>query len=120
MVCLLIFLPLTTYPIPSTWQILQKLAGAKWLASVDAANAYWGMKISEHSSKILSFSWFGTQMEPTRCPQGIKYGPVLYQARLHKLIVKHNLVNFGQVSKEGHQSGCQIYQDNILIHSDAD
>ena len=111
-------LPLTTYPIPSTWQILQKLAGAKWLASVDAANAYWGMKISEHSSKILSFSWFGTQMEPTRCPQGIKYGPVLYQARLHKLIVKHNLVNFGQVSKEGHQSGCQIYQDNILIHSD--
>ena len=111
-------LPLSTYPIPSTWQILQKLSGAKWLASIDAANAYWGMKISENSSKILSFSWFGTQMEPTRCPQGIKFGPVLYQARLHKLIVKNNLVDFGPVSKNGHQSGCQIYQDNILIHSD--
>ena len=106
------------YPIPSTWDILQKLSGAKWLGSLDAANAYWGMRISDNSAKLLAFSWFGTSLEPTACPQGIKYAPVLYQARLHKVMVNANLVNFGQKSKQGHQSGCQVYQDNILLHSD--
>lgn len=94
------------YPIPHIDDLLDKLRGKVVFTKLDLKNAYFHVKVSEQSSKYLSFSTFLGQYEYVRLPFGYCNSPSAFM-RFIETVFK-DLIRAGRLL---------VYLDDLLISS---
>jgi len=92
------------YPIPHIDDLLDKLRGKIFFTKLDLKNAYFHVRVSDQSSKYLSFSTFLGQYEYVRLPFGYCNSPSEFmkfiETVFRELIMARKLL---------------VYLDNLLI-----
>ena len=72
--------------LPTTEEILDKMAGSKYFTKLDASNAYWQMKVDEETSKLLVFNSPYGRYRYLRVPYGIRSASEMCQQEISKII----------------------------------
>jgi hypothetical protein len=73
----------STYYMPTIDDVLPKLRNAKVFSTLDAASAFWRLKLDEPSSYLTTFETPFGRYRWLRCLYGISPAPEIYQARIH-------------------------------------
>ncbi len=93
----------TYWPIPHIDDLLAELAGSKYFSTLDLASGYWQIGIEESSKDMTAFSTQDGHWRFNKLPFGVKNGPFLFSKIIKELL--------------GHLPFCQVYLDDIVIHS---
>ena len=92
-----------TYPLPRADDIFDRLAGAKWFASIDLLSGYYQVPVAEKDIEKTAFITPDGLFEFTRMPQGVHNGPGCFQ-RLMDRVLRHLK-----------WSMCLVYLDDCLV-----
>ena len=74
------------HAVPTTEEILAKLAHAKIFTKLDASNAYWQIPLDEESSKLVTFNTPFGRYRFLRMPHGIHSASDVCQSRISQMI----------------------------------
>ena len=74
------------HAVPTTEEILAKLAHAKIFTKLDASNAYWQIPLDEESSKLVTFNTPFGRYRFLRMPYGIHSASDVCQSRISQMI----------------------------------
>ena len=91
------------YPLPTIEEVATKLAGSEYFSVFDCKKGFWQLKLSEESSKLLTFNTPFGRYRFARMPFGISPAPEIYQRTMADIF--KDIPNV------------QIIMDDILIHS---
>jgi hypothetical protein len=87
----------STYYMPTIDDVLPKLRNAKVFSTLDAASAFWHLKLDEPSSYLTTFETPFGRYRWLRCLYGISPAPEIYQARMHAALLDlhgiHNIAD---------------------------
>ena len=67
------------YPIPRTDQMLEKVAKAKYISTLDLTKGYWQIPLNEHTIPKSAFVISQGLFEFTVMPFGMKTAPATFQ-----------------------------------------
>ena len=93
-------------PIPRIQDIVDNLGGKKWFTTLDMSKAYHQGYIGEKFRHLTAFSTPWTLLEWIRIPFGLKNCPPAFQRYIN------------QVLGDLKGSICEVYLDDILVHSE--
>jgi hypothetical protein len=91
------------YPLPRIDDVLDRLAGAKWFASIDLLSGYYQIPVAEKDREKTAFITPDGLYEFTRMPQGVHNGPACFK-RLMDRVLRHLK-----------WSMCLVYLDDCLV-----
>lgn len=91
------------YPLPRIDDVLDRLAGAKWFASIDLLSGYYQVPVAAKDREKTAFITPDGLYEFTRMPQGVQNGPACFQ-RLMDRVLRHLK-----------WSMCLVYLDDCLV-----
>ena len=93
-------------PIPRIQDILDNLGGKRWFTTLDMSKAYHQGYIAERFRHMTAFSTPWTLLEWIRIPFGLKNCPPAFQRYINQVL--------------GDLKGtiCEVYLDDILVHSE--
>ena len=94
-----------SYPMPKIPELLQSLGQAKYLTSLDLANAFHQCSIKENSRKYTAFTVNNCKYEYCRVPFGLQSSPGFF-ARIINSVLRDLL-----------DKGCLAYMDDIVLFS---
>nr|XP_023665577.1 uncharacterized protein K02A2.6-like [Paramormyrops kingsleyae] len=90
------------YILPTTEEILAKLAGASVFTSLDAASGFWQIPLSDDSSLLTTFITPVGRYCFQRLPFGISIAPEIFQRKMHELL--------------GDLDGVAVYMDDVIVY----
>ena len=96
------------HPLPNIRDILDSLAGKKFIGKMDLRSGYHQFKLSEASSELTAFRAGDKLYEYTRIPFGLKMAPAYFQSVMQKIL--GNLVGVT----------CFVYVDDIIVFGDTE
>ena len=91
------------YPLPRIDDVLDRLAGAKWFASIDLLSGYHQITVAADDREKTAFATPDGLFEFTRMPFGVQNGPACFQ-RLMDRVLRHLK-----------WSMCLVYLDDCLV-----
>ena len=93
-------------PIPRIQDILDNLGGKRWFTTLDMSKAYHQGYIAERFRHMTAFSTPWTLLEWIHIPFGLKNCPPAFQRYINQVL--------------GDLKGtiCEVYLDDILVHSE--
>lgn len=94
------------YPLPLIGELLDRLAGAKFISKIDLSEAYHRIAIDEADRWKTAFRTRYGHFEYTVMPFGLTNAPATFQAYIHRTLA--DLLD----------TCCVAYLDDILIYSD--
>ena len=97
-----------SYPLPNIQDLLDSCKGCKFMAQLDLAAGYWGVKLVDADMKKTAFAVPLGKYEFTRMPFGLKNSQATFQRLMDKSVASVRAKGFRDVS---------AYVDNILITS---
>ena len=74
------------HQMPTTDEILSKMAGAKYFTKMDASNAYWQIPLDDESSRLLTFNTPFGRYRYLRMPYGIHSASEICQSHIASII----------------------------------
>jgi len=74
------------YPLPTTEDIFDKMAGATIFSKLDAASGYWQIKVDKESSKLLCFNTPFGRFAFSRLPFGIVSASEIFQQKIEEIL----------------------------------
>ena len=72
--------------LPTTDEILSRMAGAKYFTKLDASNAFWQVQLDDESSRLLTFNTHIGRFRFLRMPYGIHSASEICQAKIADII----------------------------------
>lgn len=91
------------YPMKTVEEIIAKAHGSKYFTKLDCQKGFWQIKVTERTSKYLTFSTPWGRFSYLRLPFGISSAPEIFCAVMNQTL-------------EG-ISGCEVAMDDIFIHA---
>ena len=80
------------FPIPKISTVLQELEGFTYATALDLNMGYYTIRLDPDSSKICTIIFPWGKYSYLRLPMGIACSPVIFQAKMSKLMVALNFV----------------------------
>lgn len=93
------------FPMKTVEKISAKLSGAKWFTKLDCEKGFWQIKVSERTSKYLTYSTPWGRFKYLRKPFGITSAPEVFSEIMNRLL-------------EGIEN-CEVAMDDIFIYNDS-
>ena len=88
--------------LPTPDMIYSQLQGSKIFTTLDTTSGYWQLPLDDKSSELTTFITESGRYRFTRLPFGILLASEVYQREMNKIL--RDL------------PGCQVYQDNVVMH----
>lgn len=92
------------FPMKTVEEISAKLSGSKFFTKLDCEKGFWQIKVSERTSKYLTFATPWGRYKYLRMPFGISSAPEVFSEIMSRLL-------------EGIKN-CEVAMDDIFIYSD--
>lgn len=92
------------FPLRTLDEIVARISGSKRFTKLDCTKGFWQLKVSEKTSKILTFTTPWGRYECLRLPFGLASAPEIYQQIMEGML--------------GHLEGVEVSMDDVLIHAE--
>lgn len=93
------------YPLPLIGDLLDRLAGAKWISKIDIRDAYHRIRVAEEDRWKTAFRTRYGHFQYTVMPFGLTNAPATFQAYIHRSLA------------DMLDTCCISYMDDILVYS---